>query len=420
MSIASVRVKNAADFRANRYSELMPAADKDRVTPLLADKFAVGDTVVQDSWGSVLPTSSQYGQSASFTIPRAAGRIYELILEATFPAETIPITGLYICPYPIVKLISGYQLNIGGNLINTTGENMFQVRQSYLSANSKKFYATMAGGTSAASMDNSVDVTAFMVVDYPGGFSVNQDCTVYNHDDSYGIPFPLNKCNNDMNVIINLAQRADMFVTGTGTLQPTLKLHYHSVYSSDDNENMVLNSTNKEKIFIPGYDIGALVPTGLSITTSAETNIDISSAVKYGQLLKLLVRASTSAAIASKLYMNGNSLATLRLTVNGIDFFAVTTASEAVMKDGNNRRADPFYDGYVNPYYYEIWGSTDPYQVASDQYQCLNLFRNNPSIKLTSGGAPAALTNVNIISVTKCVYCIDKYGTVNKWLSTSG
>lgn len=414
MSIAAVRVKNAADFRANRYSELMPASDKERVTPLVADKFAVGDTVVQDSWGYVLPASTQYGQAASFTIPRGAGRIYELLLEVTFPGQA----GHTLCPYPIVKLVNNYQLNIGGNLINTTGECMFQVRQSYLSSESKKFYATMAGATSGASIDNASDVTAFMLVDYPGGYSVNQESTVYNHDDSYGIPFPLNKCNNDMNVIITLAQKADMFVAGSGSLQPSLKLHYHSVYSSAEDENMVLNSTNKEKIFIPGYDIGNLVPTGLSITSGSETNIDISSAVKYGQLLKLLVRASTSAAITSKLYMNGASLSTLKLTVNGIDYFAVTSAPEAVMKDGNNRRSDPFYDGYVNPYYYEVWGSTDPFQVASDQYQCLNLYRNNPSIKIASAGG--TLTNVNIISVTKCVYTIDKYGTVNKWLSTSG
>lgn len=414
MSVASIRVDNAMNFIGRQYSRLMPSADKHTIRPLVADTFGVSDVVIQDAWASVLPTASLYGQTATFTIPRSVGRIYELLLEATFPGET----GVTLCPYPIVKLVQGYQLNVGGNLINTTGECMFQARQSYLSSSSKTFFSEMAGGTASASIANTNDGTVWMVVDYPGSLSVNQDSTVFNHDDSYGLPFPLNKCNQDMTINIQLAQRSDIIVAGTSTLQPTLKLHYHVVWSSDEKENNVNNGTAKDNIFIPGYNIQNLVRNSESITSTQETSINLDSAFKDGQLLKLLVRFSDAATVTAKNYFQGNKLGVIKLAMSGVDLFSVTTVSEAKMKDGLNKRTDPFYDGAMNPYYYEIWGSTDPYQISSDQYQCLNLFRNNALLKLSSDSG--TLTSGNIIAITKCLYRIDKAGNVVMFTSTSG
>lgn len=417
MSIASIRVDNAMNFIGRQYSKLMPASDKHRVKPLVADTFGVSDVVMQDAWASVLPTASLYGQTATFTIPRSVGRIYELLLEVSFPGEgaTAAVT---LCPYTIVKLVQGYQLNVGGNLINTTGECMFQARQSYLSSSSKAFFAEMAGGTSSASINNTNDGTQWMVVDYPGSLSVNQDGTVYNHDDSYGLPFPLNKCNQDMTINIQLAQRTDVVVSGTSTLQPTLKLHYHVVWSSDEKENNVNNGTAKSDIFIPGYNLQNLNRNSESIISTQETSINLDSAFKDGQLLKLLIRFSDAATIAAKNYFQGNRLGVIKLAMSGVDLYSVTDVSEAKMKDGLNKRSDPFYDAAMNPFYYEIWGSTDPYQICSDQYQGLNLFRNNAILKVSSDSG--TLTSGNIIAITKCLYRIDKAGNVVMFTSTSG
>jgi hypothetical protein len=414
MSIASVRVDNATNFIGRQYSKLMPAADKHIVKPLVADTFGVSDVVVQDAWASVMPTASIYGQTATFTIPRSVGRIYELVLEATFPGEAT----VTLCPYPIVKLVQGYQLNVGGNLINTTGDCMFQARQSYLSNDSKNFFSTMAGGTSGDSIVNTDEVKTFLVVDYPGSLSVNQHASVYNHDDSYGLPFPLNKCNQDMTINIQLAQRADMIIAGTSTLQPSLKLHYHVVWSSNENDNNVNNGTSRADVFIPGYNLQNINLNSLNITSSQETSINLDSAFKDGQLLKLIARFSTTASVASKKYFTGSALSVLKLAMSGVDLYSVSNASEATFKDGLNRRADPFYDGYANPYYYEIWGATDPNQISSDQYQCLNLFRNNATLKVSS--VSSTLTSGNIIAITKCLYRIDKAGNVVMFTSTSG
>lgn len=415
MSVASNRVENAMSFVGRQYSKLMPVADKHLVKPLLADTFGVSDVVIQDAWASVLPTASMYGQTATFTIPRSVGRIYELLLEVTFPGET----GVTLCPYPAVKLVQGYQLNIGGSLINTDGESMFQARQSFLSTSSRSFFAKAAGGTSAASIDNATTKKYWMLVDYPGSMSVNQNGAAFTHDDSYGLPFPLNKCNQDMTINIQLAQRSTIVVAGTSTAQPSLKLHYQVVWSSDEKENNVNNGTAKADIFIPGYSLQNLPRNAESIVSTQETSINLDSAFKDGQLLKLLVRFSTAADITAKNYIQGSPLGTIKLALGGLDFYSVTEASEAVMKDGLARRSDPFYDNAKNPYYYEIWGSTDPNQITSDQYQCLNLFRNNAILRVASTDSDT-LTSGNIISITKCVYRIDKAGNVVVFTNTSG
>lgn len=356
-----------------------------------------------------------YGQTATFTIPRSVGRIYELLLEVTFPGET----GVTLCPYAAVKLVQGYQLNIGGNLINTDGECMFQTRQSFLSTSSRSFFAKAAGGVSTASIDNAATKKYWLVVDYPGSMSVNQNGAAFSHDDSYGLPFPLNKCNQDMTVNIQLAQRSAIVVAGTSTAQPILKLHYQVVWSSDEKENNVNNGTAKSDIFIPGYNLQNMSRNAESIISTQETAINLDSAFKDGQLLKLLVRFSSTANITAKNYFQGLPLGTIKLAMSGIDLYTVTDESEAIMKDGLARRSDPFYDNAMNPYYYEIWGSTDPNQIASDQYQCLNLFRNNAILKVASTGSDT-LTSGNIIAVTKCLYRIDKAGNVVMFTSTSG
>lgn len=410
---AKNRVLNAQSFLKQNYSNLMPAASKHMVSPLIADTFGVATEVVQSSWTSILPTASIYGQVATFTIPRAVGRIYELLLEVNYPAET----GVTLCPYAAVKLVQRYEVDVGGLLIETDGDSMFQTRQSFLSNTSKNFFADLAGGTAAASIANTAAVTQWLVLDYPGCINVNQDSSVFTHDDSYGIPFPLNKCNANMNINITLAPRADIVVAGTSTFQPTLKLHYSAVWSSNVGEDSVNNGANAQDIFIPGYTLQSQA-RALSIAPGAEASIELNSVFKNGQLLKLISRFSDDATVAAKKYYNGNELGSLKMGVDGVDFFSVSSASEAKAKDGLNRRNNPFYDGCANPFYYEIWGSVDPYQITSDQYQCINLYNGNAVLRVSP--STETTTSYKIISVTKCVYRIDRSGTVNRLTGKSG
>lgn len=414
MSNAAIKVENIKQFAPRTYSHLMPASDKRISKPLIADTFTVANEIIQDSWVVTSANSSSYGQVASFTIPRSVGSIYELMLEVVFPAES----GVSICPYAAVRLIDNYQLNVGGPLIQTDGESMFMTRQSFLTNDSKKFFAAQAGGTSAASISiASGDSRQFILLDYPGGYSVNNSGSVYTHDDSYGLPFPLNKCNQDMVINITLAPRSAIVTAGTSTLQPTLRLHYQSVWSSDEKFNMVNNTSSGSDIFIPGYSTKKT--TVQQAVGTVPTNVPLIGQVEDGQLLKLMVKLSNNTQIAAKNYYAGLQLESLRLVMNGVDYYKVDTSQEALFKDGLNRRQAPFEDGAQNPIYYEVWGSTDTFLVASDEYYGINIFKQNPYLTLTAP-TPSGVTQVDYFAVTKCLYRIDKYGTARYFTSTSG
>jgi hypothetical protein len=392
----------------------MPNADKRVSRPLIADTFTVADAIIQDAWTYVSPNSSNYGQVATFVIPRSVGSIYELALEVVFPTEA----GVSICPYASVRLVEGYTLSVGGSLIQTDGESMFMTRQSFLTNDSRTFYAAQAGGTSSASISiASGDARQFLILDYPGGYSVNNSGSTNNHDDSYGLPFPLNKCNQDMTITINLAQRASIVTAGTSTLQPTLRLHYQAIWSDSPSFNAVNNSGSAEDIFIPGYI--AKKSTVQQSIGATPINIPLIGQIVDGQLLKLLVKLSNASQITAKNYYAGLQLDTMRLNVAGTDFYRADNSGEAIFKDGNNRRQAPFTDGAQNPVYYEIWGSTDTYLIANDEYHAIDIYRQNPNLVITAP-TPSGVTQLDYISVTKCVFRIDKWGTVVMFTSTSG
>lgn len=416
MSLASVKVDNALAFAQRAYSHLLPVTDKVMTKPLVSDTFGVGDQVIQDAWAFVSPQSSNYGQVATFTIPRSVGSIYELVLEATFPAD---VANTALCPYAIVKLVDQYQLSIGGTIINSDGEAMFMTRQSYLAEDSRRFYAAQAGGTSSANVAvGSNAVTQFMVVDYPGSYSVNQHGSVFTHDDSYGLPFPLNKCNQDMTITINLAPLTAISAGSASlTAQPVLRLHYQAIWSSNESKNLVNNNPASSDIFIPGY-ITQRTPVSTVVGTSP-VQVPLNGQTKDGQLLKLLVKLNNSTNITAKNYFKGATVNSMKLNVTGNDFYRVTSTQEAAFKDGLNKRSFSFVDGAQDPIYYDIWGSSDPYLVASDEYMGINIFRQNPYLELT---APSAnnVASLDYIAVTKAVFRIDKFGTVNVFTSVAG
>jgi hypothetical protein len=416
MSLASIKVENALSFASKAYSHIIPASDKVMTKPLLSDTYGVADEIIQDGWTFVSPQSSNYGQSAVFVIPKSVGSIYELVLEATFPAD---VANTALCPYAIVKLIDSYDLSIGGSLINTDGEAMFATRQSYLTEAARRFYAAQAGGTSSANVPvGSTAVTQFMVVDYPGSYSVNQSGTTFTHDDSYGIPFPLNRCNQDMIITINLAN-VNTISAGSAqlTAQPTLRLHYQTIWSSKRAKNLTNVNDSGSDIFIPGY-----VTQRSPVTVNVGTNpiqVPLNGQMKNGQLLKLLVKLNNSANVTAKNYFKGATVNTLKLNVTGNDFYKVTSTQEAAFKDGLNKRGFSFVDGCQDPIYYDIWGSSDPYLIASDEYMGVNIYQQNPYLELSSATANN-VTSLDYITVIKALFKIDRFGAVNLYTTSSG
>lgn len=407
MSLASNRVVNAKQFKDRIYSLKMPASDKVGSTPLKADSYPVAKEVIQDYFDYFVPqTGVAWGSQVTFRIPRSVGRIYDLFMQIDLPADSVTY-----CPYTAAKIINRYQLNIGNNLIDCSGSSMFFNRQQNLEIHGRDFFSDAAGGSAGGSPSTSL----FIMLDYPGSYSVSIPGAANTHEQSYSIPFPLNKCNNDMIITVTLPTAAEASVGTAPTGVPSFRLWYQTVWSSDDDENRLNNNGLQEEIFMPGY---YLTNYDNDITFgTAETGINISSGLQDGQILNILVQGQSAAQITAKNYYAGLSFNTLRLNVNGVDFFKTYSASETEFRQGLGTRQKPFEDGALDAKVYNIWGTTDPFLIGSDEYLGLNLYRNNPTLYVSTATAIGA-GKLNVTSVTKVVYIIDKFGMVNKfWAS---
>ncbi len=406
MSIATVRVENARQFKERLYSLKMPQGDKVNTTPLKADEYAVSHDIIQDYFQYTLPENTvQWGSQTNFKIPRTSGRIYELFLEITMAADAASY-----CPYTAAAIVKQYQVFVGNQLINCSGSSMFMNRQQNLEVHGREFFAAAAGGATGAVASGS----CFLVLDYPGAYSVSIPGATSTHEQSYSIPFPLNKCNNDMMIYVTLPNMADVASATVGV--PQLKLWYQTVWSSDPEENSINNTVNSKPIYIPGYYLTNYEGNPATLSTS-EVGLNISSAIQDGQMLNLMVQLQSAAQITSKAYLTGLPIASMRLNVGGVDYFKSYNNAENNFRQGLGLRQNAFEDGELDPKFYSIWGVTDPFLIGSDEYLGINTYRNNPQLYVSTTSAIGAGI-INVTSVTKVVYIIDTYGMVDKfWAS---
>lgn len=406
MSSASNKVANAQNFVNQIYSKRMPAGNKQLSTPLVADQFPVASDIIQEAFQYVIPSGLSWGSQMTFTIPRSVGSIYNLFLEFDMPTDS----GVTYCPYTAVQLVQNYQLYVGNQLINCSGDAMFNVRQKFLEVHGREMYAKYACGTGANSGAAPGD-KLFLVCDYPGSFDITIPGATITHDDSYSIPFPLNKCNSDMIVQVTLPNISDIVTSGTlpSSSLPQVKLWYQSIWSSDVAFNQVNNSGNAQPIHIPGYRLNEA--SLIADISPAINYLDFESCIQQGQMDRFLFRVSSAAQIAAKDYFTGIQVQREVFTVNGIEFHKTESATETEFRESNWIRQDAFIDEQKNPFIYSINGTVNPFSIPADEYICINPYRNNPRLGITTASTYAG-ARVKFTAVTKCDYIIDTSGTV--------
>lgn len=414
MSSASVKVANAMQFRDQVYSKRIPDSDKLISTPMLSDRILVGNSVNQEAFQYVIPQGVNWGSQMTFTIPRSVGSIYRMFLEIDLPGD--PATINY-CPYIAVAMVKNYQVYVGNELINCSGDAMYTAAQSYLEVHGRQFYASAACGSASGSAAAGGD-KVFLLCDYPGAFNVTIPNAIFTHDESYSIAFPLNKCNNDMNIRITLPSTSEVVTGGTlgSTDLPQFKLWYQSIWSSEPSFNLVNNTGNGNSIHIPGYRINEY-STFQNITTSPNS-IDMSAPTQFGQMLRFLFRVSTPTQVSTRNYFQGTAVDQQIFTVAGVEYHKTYNLGETMFRQSDWNRQDSFQDGELNPYVFIINGSPNPFSIPNDEWFAINVFRNNPRLSLANSTALPADCTVKFIVITKCDYIISPSGMVNFYTSS--
>lgn len=404
---ASVKVANARNF-ANRLASMrMPASDKVTVNPLKADTYPVADRILQDSWNYVDASGADWGRTVSFTIPRSVGHIYELFLQVTLPSTaSVSYTGI-----PAAKIIQQYQLYVGNLLIDCSGRAIYEANRNFSNQNDVIMQTLQAGLGAVPSQD------IFMRLHYPGSVSVSVTNASNSHDESYGLPFPLNKCNNDMVIRLQLATAAQM---ATGTLPaaaPTLRLWYQAVWSSDESDNLV-NNGKEQSIYIPGVYLTEYTKPGASLSSSTNNSVSIDSATQDAEHIGILMSAATDAQITAQTEYAGQALQQLELKVGGTSYYKIESTGDGKFRQDLMKRDRSFvidHNDNVN-YTYFIPLTINPYQIPGDEFVGVNIYRNNPEI-VYRATISTTTGEIWFCGVVKCLYEITPSGSVNRFFN---
>lgn len=405
---SSVKVNNALQFRNRALFNKLPASDKYTTDPIRADKFPVANKVVQDFWNYIDAPPTAWGKQLQFTIPRSDGMLYEMYLEIMLPSDAVTYVAL-----PAIAAIQQYEFLVGNSLINCSGRAMFEGRRLFMNTETRSQYIALAGGDGGTDIPST---SVFSLLDWPG--CMWSDINAWSHDEAWGVPFPLNKCNADAQVRIQLNSAANMVTSGTLASNASFRLWYQSVGTSNVDDDLV-NNGQDGGIIIPGYRIIENT-SGQSYTLSTTTSVpvDITPSIDDGELLFLLVSANTAAELSTnKKYFAGALQKELKLVVNGNNFYQHYSTQDGIMRGFNTKGVitDTVASGY-SIVTYPIECSTNGFQVFGSEWSGLNLFRNNPRITVTMDSVSGA-GNVFVASVTRCFYIISPQGSVNYFMN---
>jgi hypothetical protein len=410
---AAIKVNNALNFRSRDLFNRLPMSDRIMSNPIRADKVPVADQVTADFYNIAIPNAASWGNTSVFNIPRMGGLLYDMYLEIQLPADAAVYTTL-TCP----AAIESYEVSIGQQMIQCSGRSMFEAHRFFMNDEANIRYINYAGGSGGTGL---ASTSIFMYLDYPGRIRNCVDGGTFSHDDAWGVPFPLNKCNNDMQITIKWRDAANMVSTGAtvpSTLTPII--HYQAVNTSNEQVQLTNNSRNNQRLIIPGYRITntiARVPQTLS-NTSALT-YDISNTVLDGSNLVNLVSVQLASDVTAKNYFNGDDIANLEENVNGALYYKHNSVGDGSFRNFSLSNANKFTDIAAGTgatlttklRTYAVAGNIDPFELFGSEWSCVNLYRAEPQLNIKTANISGS-GYLSCIAITKIYYEIDQYGSI--------
>lgn len=412
---SSVALSNAAGFRTRAlFNKLSASQIIKGFNPIAPDEIRVSNQSVVGTWQFVDPQSGgTWGSTVNFKIPNQTGMIYELFLDILLPADAVTYA-----PLPAVNFIKKYRVIMGNTLIECTGESMFEADRAFACQNFRTQMITRAGGSGGTAL-GSTNIQAQL--DYPGKIRASKPGLVHSFDAACGTPFPLNKCNADMQIQIDIQSAANMVsVGGAPAGQPVLRLWYLSVASDAPGAMTPANASSNNSHMIPGYRVNEQVQ-GQPFTFAAgvQSTINIDQSMLDAELIWILVKLKLNSDIAVNNSFNCYKIKELHQQINGNDYYKHYNMNEAEFKNALYVNESP-YDEIAagtgtacNLYTYQIPQNISPASdVFGAEWAGFNLYRQNPILLLTPQTAAGAGT-VYAATVNKCYWIIDPYGSID-------
>jgi len=408
----SVALANAANFRPRGVFNRLSASQIVKKDPIGLDHAVVGTKSIAGTWQYVdLTSGGAWGSTASFRIPNSVGAIWGLYADITMPSDGSMTYG----PLPAVQIVSRYRVIMGNTLIECSGEAMFEGRRSFACQDLRNVMIAAAGGSGGTAL---ASVSLQMYLDYPGSLKVNKPGTVFSIDSAGGSPFPLNKCNADMQIQIDLPTAASMVTTGSAPAgNPTIRLWYYLIASSDPTD---MDPIVRSPIFVPGYRITESVSSQVQAYTTANTiPVDLTPSLLDAELIWLLVKVKLASDVTAKNYFQGQAIPELHQRVNGQDFYKHYNANDGKFKHYEFINEDPFDTIAIgtgttacNLITYLLPQNCSPCtDVYGAEYSGYNLYRQAAYLDIRAGSTASGFCFA--ATVNKCYWVIDTSGSIN-------
>lgn len=412
---SSVALSNAAGFRSRAlFNKLSSSQIVQGFNPIAPDEIRVSNRSVVGTWQYADPQSGgTWGSTVFFKIPAQTGMLYELFLDITLPADAVTYA-----PLPAVNFCKKYRVIIGNTLIECTGESLFEADRAFACQNFRTQMIKLAGGSGGTGL---ASTNVQMQLDYPGKIRASKPGLVHSFDAACGTPFPLNKCNADLQIQIDIQSAAGMVSTGAAPAgQPILRLWYLSVASDGAGDMLPAGASSGTTHVIPGYRVNEQVQgQPFTFVAGAQTTVNIDQSMLDAELIWILVKLKLNSDAAVNNSFNSYKIKELHQQVNGNDFYKHYNMYEAEYKNTIYVNEGP-YDEIAagtgtacNLYTYQIPQNISPASdVFGAEWAGYNLHRQNPILLLTPQSASGAGT-VYAAAVNKCYWIIDSYGSID-------